>query len=133
MNKIKTHIKKHKSKYLFISGGITFAGITILIMRRTPFGDHLSGQWRDATTFVDKSQTVNNSSLFNSHIGPITNNYDSKRLSYIVSLDGSDKYWLSQSDAARETGISEPRLSRHLNYGDPFNGDISFTRRGIAV
>ena len=93
--------------------------------------DHLSGQRCDATTSVGNSQVVSNSVLQNSHIGPVYN-YPAKRLSYIVSQDGTDNWWRSQSEAAKALGISEPRISSHLNHGDPLGGGISLIRQGIT-
>jgi hypothetical protein len=83
-----------------------------------------------------KSQTIVDSPFVfgkNNSIGNTTNVNGKNPLSYIVSIDGSDRLFPSQADLSRATGISEPNISKHLNHGKPLPDGMSVTRRGIAL
>jgi hypothetical protein len=131
---IKEHIKKHRVAYAF-GAGIVVAGITCAIMRRNSSEAGFLANDVDAAGFLAKPQGVSSFVLGdnNSNIGNTTNNYGCKALSYIVSLDGTDRWWDSQAGAARDLGLHEPDVSKHLNHGKPLPNDVSLTRRGIAA
>lgn len=130
-NKLKKHLKKHKTKYYCGVTAIGVATITVIIMKKNlSLGGWITSQRSDAAGLLANSQ-VNVGSNFS----VINNNNYGKgcnSLSKIVSLDGTNKWWVSQAEAARELGISEMDLSRHLNCGRSLPNGLSLTRRGIA-
>ena len=105
-----------------------------IVRRNISVCDHLSGQRMDATTLVDNSGINVSSSIFqNSQVANTIINNSVERLSYIVHQEGTDNWWRSQSEAARELGISEPRISSHLNHGAPLENGIKLVREGVKA
>ena len=137
-DQIKTHYEKYKIVYHLVGTGLLVI-LTVLITRRIvrrniSVCDHLSGQRMDATTLVDNSGINVSSSIFkNSQVANTIINNSVERLSYIVHQEGTDNWWRSQSEAARELGISEPRISSHLNHGAPLENGIKLVREGVKA
>ena len=105
-----------------------------IVRRNISVCDHLSGQRMDATTLVDNSGINVSSSIFqNSQVANTIINNSVERLSYIVHQEGTDNWWRSQSEAARELGISEPRISSHLNHGAALENGIKLVREGVKA
>lgn len=65
----------------------------------------------------------------NTNVNSVTHNHMPKRLSYIVT-DG-DRWWQTQGSAAKDLGITESQLSRHLNHGRPLHTGESVERVGV--
>lgn len=136
-SRVKSHLKKHRELYIGLAGGVVLAGIAYVIVRGNSYRTNdiaattLVDKARDATTLVDKSQTIIRSHISNSHIGNVTNNYNVKRLSYIISDPETKQWWRSQSEAAKDLGISETRLSRYFNHGDQIPG-VELIREGVV-
>lgn len=129
--KFKTHIKDHKELYIGLGIGLGVAGITYVIMRRTS-SRCIHSALTEAVVSTPPSQVTSHS--FNSNSFNTTYNYRAKRLSYIVSQDGTDNWWRSQREAAKACDISAVNLSKHLNHGEPIVGrpELSFTRQGVS-
>ena len=134
LERVKRHFKDHKEFYIGIGIGVGFAGVTYLIMKnqQSPC-DRLSGQRGAATTLVDNAQVITDSSFSNSTIinhQEIHNHV--KRLSYIVSRPETGDWWRSQTEAAKALGISETRISSHLNHGEALADGIQLVREGVS-
>ena len=115
-DQIKEHYEKHKTIYHIVGTGLvifTTVLITRRIVRRND--DILRTCIRpmsDTDVHTTKSQNNTASSLFqNSQVANTIINNSVERLSYIVHQEGTDNWLRSQSEAARELGISEPRIS----------------------
>lgn len=156
MEKVKQHFRENEKFYVGIGVGVGLAVITGLIMRTHSGPSLRSSSIEDLanadTSVIIKSScgrlidqgrvaddlSTNTQMIMGSHFvagrdNNITmNNVPVKRLSYIVSQDGTDKFWRSQAEAAQYLGISENRISEHLNRGEPLAGGISLTREGVS-
>ncbi len=130
LDKVKKHVEEHKVTYISCAA---VAGITYLIMRDQSMSDLLRGQSLDPTSLEDKSKSITVSQNFGViHQGDNITNVNVKRLSYIVRDDTSNRWWSSQSEAARDLGISECRVSQHLNHGAPLENGVSLSRMGVS-
>lgn len=131
---IKQHIQKHKVVYSCAATGIVFAGITAVIMRRYSLGGRIMAteEW-SGRIMATKPQAIISSNLSNS-FNTTNNNFDrTPPLSYITKEVGTDKWWISQADVSRETGISESLLSKHINHGKSLANGKEYARIGIAA
>ena len=59
----------------------------------------------------------------------VTHNHAPKRLSYIVT-DG-DRWWQTQRSAAKDLGVTQSQLSRHLNHERPLHTGDAVERVGV--
>jgi len=125
IERIKTHIKEHKEAY--ITGGIV--GATALII------GIFVGKKFVSSEIVEELAEVVAPAVFNNHniVDNSTTIVGRSKMSKIVSLDGTDKWFISQAEAARHLGVSPVAITKHLNDGDTLPGGISLTRRGIAA
>lgn len=139
-DQIKAHVKKYKTVYCCVATGIVVAGITGVIMRtKGSFCDCAYSQRRGAAVHTAKPQMnigsqfiegiVNGDAILNSYVG------NGKIMSKIVKNDLTKEWFISQADAARTSGISEPNLSKYLNHGTSIPGkpELSFSRMGIVA
>jgi hypothetical protein len=130
IHKVKEHVKEHKEAYIT---GVTVAGITYLIMRdqRLFCGEECAKEVLRRSTY--QNTTIMGSNFVGgNNYGTVTNNHVPRGLSYIVSQDGTNNWWISQADYAREKGLFESTVSMHCNHGRPLPNGESLSRRGVA-
>lgn len=94
--------------------------------------DWFSSQGEEAVGFPAKPQAIVSSVLSNSLNTTINVTERINPLSYIIREDGTDSWWISQADLARERGYYEGDISKHLNWGKPLHDGASYSRMGIA-
>lgn len=99
-NNVKTHIQENKHWY-FLGTGIIIGGIAVAIVRSTPD--------------VQISQKVIQIGVRNKANPVIINLIERSTASKPVWLVGTDRYFSSISEAARETGHSLQKISRQIN------------------
>lgn len=129
MEKIKKHIKDHKTVYAFVAGG-AFVTITYVIMRsniiRGVMGeDGIRGVPSNTASFIFKNkQTVNVTTVLDregrGHPGWPVRNLETKRI------------FFSQKDAADAFGVSYTALSGHLNGKFPDIDGLHFERVSLG-
>jgi hypothetical protein len=125
---IKAHLQENRNAYLAGIGGAAFAGITCLIMRgvasqpiSVAIGDTASG----AISVAGKEVVMNNVSFISS------NRQGSP--AWVIRCLETNKIFTSQRKAAIEMGLSQSRLSSHLNgVRDNVNG-LHFERICLAA
>lgn len=138
VEEVKDYIRENKKTYIAVGvAAVVVAGFTYLVMRKNQqsFCGRVYDQGRGADVYTTKPQTnVGSNFISNSVInGDVNAHVGKKRLSYIVALDGSDRVWTSQADSARELGVSEVNISKHINHGKPLPDGVSLTRLGVAT
>jgi hypothetical protein len=95
----------------------------------------LYDQGRGADVYTTKpqeiigSQFVSNSTIH----GDVINNFKPNRLSYITYDPEANRWWMSQADAARDTGHTEDNISKHILHGKPLSDGLELVRKGIAA
>jgi len=120
-NRIKIHVRKHKTKYTF-GAGVAVTGVTVLIFRRAmPQG----GLRNTAFLVFRNRQTVNNVI--------ITQLERRGHPGYIIKCNETGEVFASQARAADAMGINRPNLVSHLNGRLPHTGGYTFERLGEAV
>ena len=137
LEKIKQHVKDHKEAYIV---GVTFASVTCLYMRVYECSAVKHMPKKCCGRITDQSQT-NIDSYFSgggieviggNNYGNVFNKTSSKSLSYIISQKGTDNWWRSQADYARERGLSEADVSKYFTKGRPLPNGETLIREGVA-
>lgn len=113
--KIKAHVVRNKEVYIVaVIGGVA---TTVA---------YFANQGDDTSVSVDVGRD-NFGTISNTNIGTQINNAPN-RLSYIVT-DGK-RWWETQAKAAKELGIRESDLSKHLNHDVPLPNGVELERMG---
>lgn len=112
LKKVTTHLKKNKAAY--IAGGITVVSVGV-----TAF---VCGQRTSGTQIAQKINQIG----FRNEANPvIVNLIERSTPSKPVHLKGTNQYFDSLSEAARQTGHSLTRISKNINGHIPdVNGDV---------
>lgn len=96
---IKTHVRKNQKTY-YISTIFVVAGVTFLVTRRVYRPDYVF-----AKKIVIKNSVLTFATYARDHGPP----------SYLIECVETGEKFLSQSDTAKQMGLSASRLSAHLN------------------
>lgn len=115
LEKIKTHVQKHKAVYTCGAVALATAGITTLVMRDRYEALVTDGAYGLKT--ADTSVTMRSLSFLSSQnniVSVITRN-GRGHPGYLVHCLDSDEYFSSQREAALACDVSETLLSKHLN------------------
>lgn len=109
LDPIKAHVRRHKVAYSF-GTGVIFAGITFCIMRSVtsqPISSSVTGTTGSSVTGTGKKVVISNISFISS------NRQGSP--SWVVRCLETGDIFSSQFAAAKEMGITQTNLSKHLN------------------
>ncbi len=111
--KVKDHLKENKTVYLVgVGSAVVGAAVTVLAIAR-------------AGSSADIQQKHIQIGIGNRMNAAVINLVEHSTASKPVHLVGSDRYFSSLSEAARQTGHSVSTLSRHVNGHIPdVKGDI---------
>lgn len=125
MDRIKAHFERNKTRYL-MGSYVVVAGATVLVTR----GVVLRGA---GPNFEGVKIIVRPISIFSKQIIYTIINVDrSGPLSWVVRCVETGEVFISQHAAAVAKGLSEPRLSSHLNGVSEHVGGLHFERIGLA-
>jgi lactam utilization protein B len=110
IDKLKDHIKKHKTLYCSVGTGVVFAGITAIVMRSVAMqsiSSSVTGTAGSSVTGTGKRVAISNISFISAdRQGPP---------SWVVRCKETGKIFTSQRSASLEMGIIQTNLSKHLN------------------
>jgi hypothetical protein len=130
-NKIREHIKRHKTIYSCVATGIGVATFTTLIMRgryegfqTEPYGlktADTSVTMRPLCFLSKQTNLVN-----------VSNKFGKGRPGYLIRNLDTNEYFSSQREAARVFNISETFLSKHLTGKIPNVDGMHFERVAIS-
>jgi hypothetical protein len=111
-SKIKTHLKKHKVKYI-VGGSIVAAG---------GLGYYVGSRFG---LKLDNAQMVSNIEMFNPKQSVLVNSNNNNTVTNVVNMGGRVKkmvkcvdtgeIWEKVSDAAKAAGVKDSVMSRHVN------------------
>ncbi|MET0786965.1 MAG: hypothetical protein ABWY25_09680 [Paenisporosarcina sp.] len=130
LEKIKTHIEEHKTRYACIATGIVVAGFTCLVMKRGCGAVALGGT--DGPVKV----TVHPLAFFSKQENAVFTTIHRGgpgSPSYIVECIETGEAWLSQRQAATTKNIPEFKLSGHLNGKFTDVDGLHYRRLGVAT
>lgn len=115
INKIKTHVKEHKDLYIGVGVGVVIGATAVTLLK-----------CRAIT--VANAELVQNVTQVNVGWGntqAVINLIERSTPSKPVHLVGTNKYFASLGEAARETGHSLAKISRNVNGHIPdVGGDV---------
>lgn len=144
IEKIKTHLKENKAAYITGAVCLVVGVVSGVFISRKINTSYNENQFRSEDRLLTKdsvedrlltnTQTITGSNYVGGdNYGSITSNPPAHQLSYIVQQDGTDNWWRSQADYARERGVFESDVSKHLTTGKPLPNGETLSRRGIAI
>ena len=119
--RVKHHIQDNKRSYLAFGGGVIFAAGTMLVMRRSSIslalretaGPALRGTGENSVFSFVSPTTIAGKTTIN--VSQIVDAHRQGAPSWVVRCIETGETFVSQRQAALAKGLSESRLSTHLN------------------